>query len=86
MVKPTLHAVDPPRARADSYIEIAFTPAAGGVGWMGKIPQLDIRFEIPAPGEMQSNDYSYGPTVTTYADYTKVTAYAGGVLVWGVEP
>ena len=54
---------------------------------MGKIPQLDIRFEITqAPGEMQSNDYSFGPTVTAYADYTKVTAYAGGVLVWGVEP
>src|SRR5262249_57272960 len=75
MVLPTLHAVDPPRPMADSYVEVAFSNDAGGVGWMGKIPQLDIRWQSQAnPGPMQSNDYSFGPTVTKYADYTKVTA------------
>jgi hypothetical protein len=55
---------------------------------MGMIPQLDIRWDSMAtnPGQMQSNDYSYGPTVTKYADYKKVTAYASGVLIWGTEP
>jgi len=87
-VLPTFHAVDPPRPMADSYIEIAFAPNTGGVGWMGMIPQLDIRWNSMAtnPGQMQSNDYSYGPTVTSYADYKKVTAYASGVLIWGTEP
>jgi hypothetical protein len=87
MVKTTFHAVDPPRPNADSYIEIAFTPDAGGVGWMGMINQLDLRWtSMKNPGPMQSNDYSFDPSVTKYADYKKVTAYSNGTLVWGIEP
>ena len=34
----------------------------------------------------QTNDYSFDATKTSYADWTKVTLYRNGVLVWGVEP
>jgi hypothetical protein len=93
MVTPTLHAADPPappattRMNADSYVEIAFTADAGGIGWMGAIPQLDIRWQSSVnPGPMQSNDYSFGPTVTKLTDYKKITAYVNGTLIWGTEP
>ncbi|MCL6537196.1 MAG: cellulose binding domain-containing protein, partial [Acidothermus sp.] len=32
-----------------------------------------------------TNDYSYG-TNTVYQDWSRVTVYVGGVLVWGTEP
>jgi hypothetical protein len=93
MVKVTMKAADPPappatmRMNADSYVEVGFTADAGGIGWMGAIPQLDIRWQSSVnPGPMQGNDYSFGPTVTKYADYKKVTGYVNGTLIWGTEP
>jgi hypothetical protein len=76
--------VDPPRAGADAYLEVSF--AKGGIGFMGAITQLTLRLQANHPGFMQGNDYSFDASVTTLADYTKVTAYSGGVLLWGVEP
>jgi cellulose 1,4-beta-cellobiosidase len=34
----------------------------------------------------QTNDYSFDATKTVYADWTKVTVYYKGALVWGTEP
>jgi len=34
----------------------------------------------------QTNDYSFDATKTAYADWTKVTVYYKGTLVWGTEP
>ena len=34
----------------------------------------------------ERNDYSFDPSKTTYQDWTRVTLYRNGVLVWGVEP
>jgi cellulose 1,4-beta-cellobiosidase len=84
VVKP----VDPPRTNADSYVDISITPSATatGIGYMGQISQLTIRFQSNAPGFTQGNDYSFDPTVTSFKDFPKVTAYAGDTLVWGVEP
>ena len=83
-----IKAVDPPRTNADSYLEISITPSATatGIGFMGSISQLTIRFQAGAPGVLQSNDYSFDPTFTAFADDPKVTAYAGDTLIWGVEP
>jgi len=84
----TVKAVVPPRANADSYLDISITPSgtATGIGYMGMISQLTIRFQSAAPGFLQSNDYSFDPSVTAFADFPKVTAYAGDTLIWGVEP
>jgi hypothetical protein len=77
-----------PLTNADSYIDISIKPSgtATGIGYMGKISQLTLRFQANAPGFMQSNDYSFDPTLTSYKDNKKVTAYSGGTLIWGVEP
>lgn len=37
-------------------------------------------------GNIQTNDYSFNSTATTYTDWTKVTGYVSGVLQWGMEP
>ena len=34
----------------------------------------------------ETNDYSFDATKTAYADWTKVTVYYKGNLVWGTEP
>ena len=34
----------------------------------------------------ESNDHSYDGTKLTLADWSKVTLYRNGVLVWGTEP
>src|SRR5262249_27454903 len=34
----------------------------------------------------EGNDYSYDATKTSFADWTKVTLYRNGTLVWGAEP
>jgi cellulose 1,4-beta-cellobiosidase len=34
----------------------------------------------------QTNDYSFDPTKTSYANWTHMTLYQGGTLVWGTEP
>src|SRR5262249_34734096 len=34
----------------------------------------------------EANDYSFDPTKTSFADWTRVTLYRNGTLVWGTEP
>ena len=34
----------------------------------------------------ERDDYSFDPTKTAYADWSRVTLYRNGVLVWGAEP
>ncbi|MGC5771393.1 hypothetical protein [Paenibacillus pabuli] len=34
----------------------------------------------------QTDDYSFAPTQTAYADWTKVTGHIAGSLPWGIEP
>ena len=34
----------------------------------------------------QTNDYSFDSTFTSFKDYSKITLYKNGALVWGTEP
>lgn len=34
----------------------------------------------------QSDDYSFGPSQTSYADWAKITAQVSGNTVWGTAP
>ena len=34
----------------------------------------------------QTNDYSFSPAILNLTDYTKMTLYRNGELIWGTEP
>jgi cellulose 1,4-beta-cellobiosidase len=86
----TVKSVVPPRTGADSYIEMSITPSirASGIGAAGAISLLQVRLfsTDPVGGDVQSNDYSFDPSFTTFRDAPKITAYAGTTLIWGQEP
>ncbi|WP_426448121.1 cellulase family glycosylhydrolase [Paenibacillus sp. S-38] len=70
---------------ADTYLEVSFTggslPAGGQTG--------DIQTRIHKgdwSNFQETGDYSYDPSKTAYADWSKVTLYRDGTRVWGTEP
>jgi type II secretory pathway pseudopilin PulG len=81
------------------YLQIGFTSSAnvptydGGTGVANTLPasantdEVQTRINDSAWGwYTQTNDYSFDATKTSYADWTKVTVYYKGTLVWGTEP
>jgi hypothetical protein len=80
-------AVSPPRAGADTVLEIAFLPAAGLLVAGGQTQGIVLRagktdFSIyNEPG-----DYSYDASFSSYTDAPRITVYRNGTLIWGVEP
>jgi hypothetical protein len=74
------------RPGADSYYQIGFTSGAGSLATGGS-SEVKTRFhKTDFSAYAESGDYSYDSTKTAYADWTKVTLYRNGVLVWGTEP
>jgi hypothetical protein len=79
--------MDGSRPGADSYLEIGFGDMAGDVPPLGKTGALHIRVRKADWGPFNEiNDYSFGLGRTTSADWTKITLYENGRLVWGTEP
>lgn len=67
------------------YMDIHFSsgtiPAGGNSG------EIQIRWGYGDSSKMdQSNDYSFSPSMSSLADYTKMTIYRNGELIWGTEP
>jgi hypothetical protein len=77
-------AVLPARARADYFVEYAFT------SWLvlpGKSQVLTFEAHRSDWAKMdQSNDYSWPVGIAVGAEVPMVTIYRAGVLVAGVEP
>ncbi len=79
--------LNPARTNADRYLEIGFTAAAGSIPAYASSSDIQNRIsKTDWSNYNQSNDYSFDATKTAYADWTKVTMYRNGVLVWGTEP
>ena len=76
-------AVSPPRTGADSYLLVGFQPSTLAAGASSEI-QLGLN-KTDNSVFNETDDYSYG-TVTTFTDWTKVTVYQNGTLIWGTEP
>lgn len=75
-----------PTTGADTYFEIGFTGTAGTLA-PGAAAQIQLRIaRTDWSSYTQTGDYSFSPTGSTYADWTKMTGYANGQLQWGVEP
>jgi subtilisin family serine protease len=74
------------RPNADYYLEIGFTVDAGTLA-AGGSSEIITRFnKTDWSNYSEGNDYSYNSALTSYTDWSKVTIYRNGVLVWGTEP
>ena len=71
---------------ADTYLEIGFSSSAGNLAaGANTIVQTRVA-KTDWSDYSQTNDYSFNSSATTYADWTKVTGYVSGTLIWGIEP
>lgn len=71
---------------ADTYFEIGFTSGAGTLA-PGAAAEIQIRIaRTDWSNYTQTGDYSFSPTGSSYADWTKMTGYVNGALQWGIEP
>ncbi|GAB4205409.1 MAG: hypothetical protein OHK0022_31440 [Roseiflexaceae bacterium] len=70
---------------ADYYLEIGFS--SGTLAANGQSGEIQTRFnKSDWTNYTETGDYSYDPTKTAFADWSKVTLYRNGTLVWGTEP
>jgi cellulose 1,4-beta-cellobiosidase len=72
----------------DSYMEVGFAPSSGNIIARVGTLTLQTRFYGPDFNMMftQTNDYSFDPTKTAFTDWSRVTLYRNGRLIWGTEP
>jgi hypothetical protein len=75
------------RTGADFYVQFAFSAAAGNLNGNNGIAVVQPRvFASGFPNYTQTGDYSFDASKTAFTDWTHVTLYNNGVLVWGIEP
>jgi Cellulose binding domain len=78
------------RTGADTFLQLGFAAAAGTLAANGGTTIVQSRFNSlnPAFGVtyVQTGDYSFDAIKTSFADWTHVTLYQRGTLVWGIEP
>lgn len=80
-------SVQPAVTGADHYVEISFKPGAGVIAANSNSGDIMTRIHNTDWSNFNEiNDYSYNGAKTTYSDWSKVTLYQNGELVWGVEP
>ncbi|MFE5916558.1 cellulose binding domain-containing protein [Streptomyces sp. NPDC056468] len=76
-----------PTATADRYLDIGFTAGAGTLAPGADTGDMQLRFHRADWQTLnQGDDYSFGPSRTSYADWSKVTAQVSGSTVWGTAP
>jgi aryl-phospho-beta-D-glucosidase BglC (GH1 family) len=76
-----------PVTGANNYVEISFAAAAGSIAAGGNSGEIQTRWaKNDWSNYSESDDYSYDGTKTSYADWSRVTLYRNGVLVWGTAP
>ncbi|MFD8003534.1 cellulose binding domain-containing protein [Streptomyces mirabilis] len=76
-----------PTATADRYLEIGFTSGAGTLTPGADTGDMQLRFYQSTWQSLnQSDDYSFGASQTSYADWSKVTAQLSGTTLWGQAP
>lgn len=72
---------------ADTYVELSFSAAAGSIPAGGQTGDIQLRMSKSDWSNLdENNDYSFDATKTSYTDWSKVTLYDNGALVWGIEP
>ncbi len=82
----TFGTISPAVTGADSYVEVGFTSGTipGSMGSSGAIQARLNKSDWTNFNE--TNDYSFDGTKTAFADWSKMTLYRAGTLVWGTPP
>jgi hypothetical protein len=76
-----------PAPKADHYLQIGFTAAAGILKPGGTSEGIGLQlYRVDHAKLNQADDLSFNAESTTYQPSELVTAYLGGVHVWGHEP
>ncbi|OKP81500.1 cellulose-binding protein [Paenibacillus helianthi] len=71
---------------SDYYLEISFSSGAGSLK-PGEKVEIQCRFwKLNYSNYTQTNDYSFNAPATDYTDTNKITVYASGNLIAGMEP
>jgi hypothetical protein len=89
---PKFVPVTPPRDLANEYAEIAFKAGALSLDPFLDTGEIQLRLHnMDYSPITQTDDYSYNPDncaamTPTAVEWSKITAYLDGVLVWGTEP
>jgi hypothetical protein len=74
-----------PVTGADYYLEVGFTGGTLAPG--ASTGEIQNRFsKSDWTNYNESGDYSFDATKTAFADWSRVTLYRNGTLVWGTEP
>jgi hypothetical protein len=75
-----------PVAKADHYLQIGFTKAAGSLAAHATVA-VQMRFaRVNWTNYKQTNDYSFNVTAHNYVSWTKITGFISGKLSWGIVP
>ncbi len=76
-----------PTTNANFYLEIGFTANAGNLAANAHSGVIQTRInKTDWSNYNENNDYSYDKSQANLTDWTRVTMYRNGVLIWGVEP
>jgi hypothetical protein len=81
--------VAPPRTKANAYFDLFFLPRAGTLAPGANIGPTNLRVQTSPYSTtfVQTDDYSYDCSMPNLPIESQlITAYVGGVLVWGTEP
>jgi len=74
------------KSNADRYLEISFTGAAGSLAAGASTEVKGRIWKSDWSDFTQTNDYSFNQTASNYVDWTNISGYVAGNLVWGTEP
>lgn len=74
-------------ANADTYAELSFNAGAGSLAAGASTGDIQLRMsKVDWSNFNENNDYSWASSNSGYTDWSKITLYVNGVLVWGSEP